>query len=65
MTLTFIQDEKISASILSQIYAPIWMNFSMLPQHVGLLKLMLNLFYMKVISKGENSADVILWDTSL
>ena len=36
------------------------MNFSVLPQPVGLLKLILNMFC--TIFKGEISADLILWN---
>ena len=36
-----------------------WMEFSMLPQRVGLLKPMLNSFCTSVLFKGENSTDVI------
>ena len=66
---------KILVSIFSQILMSIWVKFRMLPQPVGLLKFMLNLF-LQVVFKGENSADVILlydyafnvvmcWDTCL
>ena len=39
------EKSKSSTSILSQIRTLIWIKFSMLPQPVGLLKLMLDLFY--------------------
>ena len=41
------------------------MKFSMLPQPVGLLKLMLKFYFAQAIFKGENSADVILWNIGL
>ena len=45
-------------SIFSPIQVGIWMEFNVLPQPVGLLKLMLNLFC--TVFKGENSTDMIL-----
>ena len=61
MTLAFIQghncmrNQKALVSIFSETLQWIGMKFSMLPQPVGLLKLMLNSF----CTKGKNSADVI------
>ena len=59
MTLIFLYEKsKTLKSIFSQIEASIWMQFSMLPQPVGLLKLMLHLLW-HVIEKREIPAEVI------
>ena len=44
---TCLRNRKILASIFSEILQSIWMRLSMLPQPVGLLKLVLNLFCTK------------------
>ena len=57
------EKSKTSVPIFMQIWIPIWMKFSALPQPVGLLKFLLKLFC--IIFKGENSAAMILWTMQL
>ena len=53
---------KTLVSIFLLIYVSIWMKFSVLPQPVWFVEAHANIYFAQVLFKGENSAEVILWN---